>query len=457
MKKSDKSGRDDLSQLQDGSVGISRRKFIATAASTAAGASVLGAVPTFAQEGTSSGPRSESYEYLVVGAGMVGAATAYYLSKSSSGVAVIGMEEPTDYSTHDGPFSSHYDASRFYRTLDPRRGWAVAAYRSFPRFPALEEESGIEFHKPTGNLRVYPPNKTGGEYFDFDLMDKAAAGLKVETRTYPNAKSLSEDFPYLSFPEGVQGHFETGETAGVLNPRKLIAAHLELAKRQGAELMQGQVVSFDSGKNGVDVTTADGRHIRARKVVLACGAWTNALLQRPLAVTLAALTVLMAEVTDADAERLDAQPCLIYSVPPKDPFLTLFYMIPAVEFPDGKQYLKFGLSAPMTIVANFDELNEFFQLGGSEIAANLYLETLKHVMPSVAPQSHFHKPCVVSVTPSHYPYIDEVEPNVYVAAFGNAAMAKSSDEFGRLTARLVETGNWDDGDILAEDMKATYL
>ena len=439
---------------KDGPASMNHREFIAVSAAAAAGAAI-GGVSSSAQ-GQQPSPSGDSFEYLVVGAGLVGAASAYYLSKSSSGVAVIGIEEPKDYPKHDGPFSSHYDSSRFYRILDPRRGWTVAGQRSIQRYRALEEASGIQFHKPIGNLRVYPPSKAKGEYFDFENMEKAAAGFKIETKRYPTTESLSKDFPYFSFPEGLQGHFETGETAGVLDPRKLIAAHLELAGRQGTEMIQGQVVSVDSGRNGVEIKLADGRRLRARKVLLAGGAWTNVLLKRPLAVSYAAVTILMAEVANADAGRLESQPCLMYRVPPKDPFLTLLYMLPPVEFPDGKRYLKLGLEAPMTILTDLNDLNEFFQIGGSAIAADVYRETLKAIMPDVTTQSSFHKPCVLCLTPSHYPYIDKVESGVYVAAFGNGAIAKSSDEYGRLIARLVETDNWDDKDISADDLKAVY-
>ena len=66
------------------------------------------------------------------------------------------------------------------------------------------------------------------------------------------------------------------------------------------------------------------------------------------------LTVLMAEVSNAEAARLNAQPALMYRVPAKDPFQTLFYMLPAVEFPDGKRYLKQGLFAPMPLLSDLE-------------------------------------------------------------------------------------------------------
>lgn len=447
--------RDDLTNSDDKPSEISRRDFIAA---TAAGATALGVSSAFAQEASSSGG-NESYEYIVVGAGMIGAATAWYLSQSSSGVAVIGDAEPEDPSEHEGAFASHHDSSRFYRTLDPQRTWAIASDRSMRRYSDLEKESGIKFHKPGGNLRVYPPEQAAGTYFSIEQMKKVAneEGLEVEYENYDNSNSIMRDFPYFSFPEGLHANYETSKTAGIMDPRKQIQAHLKLARAEGAEVMEGYVVSVEPGKNGVQVTTSDGRSLKGKKVVLACGAWTNALLKKKLHLTNSGVTVLLAELSDADFTRLyDEQPCLMYGVPPGDPMRNLYYHIPAVEYPNGKRYMKLGLFSPLDFFGGIEDMNAYFQVGGSAIAAGIYKDMLGEVMPSVRPLSYGHAPCVQCTTPTHYPYIDELESGVFVATGGNATAAKCSDELGRFTANLMITGEWDDKEIPASDFKAIY-
>ena len=48
----------------------------------------------------------------VIGRGMIGAAAARHLSKMGHDVALIGPDEPADFSRHDGVFGSHYDEGR---------------------------------------------------------------------------------------------------------------------------------------------------------------------------------------------------------------------------------------------------------------------------------------------------------------------------------------------------------
>ena len=85
---------------------VSRREFVREAATALGAAGLIGSFSSCAAtpEGDagedSFEQRDDSFEYLIVGAGLVGAASAYYLSQSSSGVAVIGTEEPEDYAKH---------------------------------------------------------------------------------------------------------------------------------------------------------------------------------------------------------------------------------------------------------------------------------------------------------------------------------------------------------------------
>ena len=55
---------------------------------------------------------TESFDFIVVGKGMMGAAAARHLALSGARVALIGPDEPTDWANHTGAFSSHYDNAR---------------------------------------------------------------------------------------------------------------------------------------------------------------------------------------------------------------------------------------------------------------------------------------------------------------------------------------------------------
>ena len=95
-----------------------------------------------------------SYEFAVVGRGMIGSAAARYLSKLSSSVAIFGETEPAELTAHQGSFASHYDSSRFYRVIDQTPQWARMANRARARYGELEAESGVIFHRPHPYLQV---------------------------------------------------------------------------------------------------------------------------------------------------------------------------------------------------------------------------------------------------------------------------------------------------------------
>jgi choline dehydrogenase-like flavoprotein len=53
-----------------------------------------------------------TYDIVVIGKGLMGAATAPQLSGMQSRVTLLGLDEPTDRATLAGSFSSHYNEGR---------------------------------------------------------------------------------------------------------------------------------------------------------------------------------------------------------------------------------------------------------------------------------------------------------------------------------------------------------
>ncbi|MFN7027528.1 MAG: FAD-dependent oxidoreductase, partial [Pseudorhizobium sp.] len=47
---------------------------------------------------------TQAFKYIIVGAGMMGAAAARHLSQWTDGVALIGPQEPVDAQNHHGVF-----------------------------------------------------------------------------------------------------------------------------------------------------------------------------------------------------------------------------------------------------------------------------------------------------------------------------------------------------------------
>ncbi len=145
------------------------------------------------------------FDYLVIGKGLMGSAAVRYLSAHSSRVAIIGPDEPANYATHPGVFSSHYDEGRITRRLARDMVWAYLADRAIRQYALLEEASGLRFHVPVGCLTVA---HTPEESRYLRGRDDIAQQLNVKYARLGDAAAIHHNFPFLTFPEGYQGNYE---------------------------------------------------------------------------------------------------------------------------------------------------------------------------------------------------------------------------------------------------------
>src|SRR3546814_5595646 len=107
---------------------------------------------------------NENFRFIVIGAGMMGAAAARHLAQRVDGVALIGPGEPEDYRSHEGVFASHYDEARITRRFDADLLWATFAARSIERYREIEEGSGIRFYSEAACLFAGPEPGSLADY-----------------------------------------------------------------------------------------------------------------------------------------------------------------------------------------------------------------------------------------------------------------------------------------------------
>ena len=85
---------------------------------------------------------SNYYDYAVVGAGMIGSATARHISlqlAATSTLALIGPNEPTTaWAHHNGVFAAHYDEGNNAVILDlPRQPCGDVRYKALTYWVSL--------------------------------------------------------------------------------------------------------------------------------------------------------------------------------------------------------------------------------------------------------------------------------------------------------------------------------
>jgi len=225
-----------------------------------------------------------------------------------------------------------------------------------------------------------------------------------------------------------------------------VAAQLSVATKQ-AQWIQEEVKHLSFKNDYLEVHTAHSSY-KAKKVLVAAGAYSNFLLPEQLDLVAKPQTIIMAELDEATLERFEAMPSMIVyeRTEPKVSFeksagseMAGVYVLPPVPYPDGRMYLKMGGH-----LLHFEPLEsaeafvDWFHSDGAKDEVALLKEVLFTLFPDLKPIRILTKPCAFTITKHARPYIDElIQDRLYVAAGGNGAAAKSSNEIGRLAAQLV--------------------
>ncbi len=381
------------------------------------------------------------FEYIVIGAGLMGAAAARYLTRWSNSVAVIGPAEPADQTADGSVFSSHYDQGRLTLLLSKNVTWSRIAHYAIRQYRRLEEESGIAFYRPVGRVQVEAIRSRTPESED---ALRIAQAEEIPYTLYPSDdRRWQALFPYLSFPADFWLLHEP-EPAGYINPRAMLAAQLTLAQRHGATLVRETVVDVVEESAGVRVHTDAGTELPSPKGAGGRGCVYE--FQRPAAATDPAQAQdgddsARARRCEHTAAELDAMPVVNYQI--DDPDIDDIYMAPPIRYPDGEFYVKMGCNTradlwPETLA----EVQEWFLHGDSDICKPAMTRALHTMLPSVEFGSLHSRRCIVCYTPSGLPTIDAVSDRTYVVAGGNGSGAKGSDTLGRLAAGFMVDGRW---------------
>ena len=363
---------------------------------------------------------------------MIGSAAARCLGEKNNSVALIGPEEPKQWSTHDGVFSSHYDEGRITRIIDSNSHWSEFARSSINEYSYLEEESGIRFFNPVGCLQG-PQKKMPGK--DWNALNESALKHQVSHEIL-GKDELQKHYPFFRFDDDKA--ILEAETAGYINPRKLVQAQNNIASVHGVQHIKETALKLEKKGSQWNVLTDQGNLYIADIILLCTGAFTNALLKEPLPFTIFPRTVLLARVEENQIERFNNMPCMIWDLDSGFEFADM-YLMPPILYPDGNHYIKIGGDAPNSITAhNSIELKQWFLDGGSKDHANGLKEILLYLMPELEDSEFHHKPCVTTYTETGYPFIDELSSgNLYTACAGCGLSAKSSNELGSIAARKV--------------------
>jgi sarcosine oxidase len=356
----------------------------------------------------------------VIGRGLIGSAAARHLSKMGHEVALIGPDEPAEFSRHNGVFGSHYDEGRITRRFDPEPFWVQMNCAAISRYGEISAESGVEFYREVGVLHV-----GSGESPNVASVGRIAAEAGILCEAYNDA-GLAERFPFLRSTAGMQGYFEP-QNAGYISPRRLVRAQTIAAERAGARITNEPALGISESGSGVTIRTRSGS-VEAERVLVAAGGHTQSLLGQSLGFTVFGRTVALFRLGAAEVQRLAGMPSM-RCIGPKgeNP-----YILPPIPYPDGQTWLKLGGDPVDLPLASEADIKDWFRSGGSILVADVLQEQILDRIRDLKFEERRVVPCMTTFGKSGLPCIGPLSERVSVAFCCYGKSAKCSDELGRL-------------------------
>jgi glycine/D-amino acid oxidase-like deaminating enzyme len=232
---------------------VSRRRVLGGLATAVA----LAGVP-FAR---AKSPTSSSWDFIVIGAGVFGAWTAWTLQRKGHKVLLLDAWGPAHSRASSG------GETRLIRTEyagDPL--YARWAWESLVEWHALSGRHGSPIFHETGALFLYPEDEPS---IDRSLVVQRALGIPIEKIA---AGEMVRRWPQIDFDGIAVGVMQP--TMGVLMARRSVQALVGEFVKAGGSFRQFAVNPPRSGRASLDaITGTGGEALPAGRFIFACGPW----------------------------------------------------------------------------------------------------------------------------------------------------------------------------------------
>lgn len=217
-----------------------------------------------------------SFDVAVIGLGAMGSATLYQLAKR--GIRAIGIDR---FAPPHAEGSTHGETRITRRGIGEGEAYVPLAVRSHEIWRELEAETGQSMLFEVGSIvisqandNVERPGRTG-----FIRRSITAAQRFDIAHEVLSADDIRQRFPNLTPTDEEIGYYEPG--GGYLMPERCVAANLDMARRHGATIRLGEIVTvIATDGEGVSITYG-GETIHAGQAIVTAGAWAGGLLGAP--------------------------------------------------------------------------------------------------------------------------------------------------------------------------------
>jgi len=176
--------------------------------------------------------RSRIYDTIIIGAGGMGSATAYYLAKSGADVLVLEQFQ------RGHTYGSSHGETRIIRFFYDKPFYTELMKTAYAEWRDLESVSGKLLLFITGSVGI---GAKGNPYGRATRQSLDAAGVESE---WWDAAQLAERFPQFRLTDDMEILYQ--KDTGFLRAAECVSTHLQLAERHGAEIREEtKVTSID--------------------------------------------------------------------------------------------------------------------------------------------------------------------------------------------------------------------
>ena len=207
------------------------------------------------------------YDVIIVGAGSMGMAAGYYLSRTNQSILLLDAHNPP----HDQ--ASHHGETRIIRhAYGEGEAYVPLALTAQRLWYELEQISGRSLFLNTGVLNA---GQRSSHSMQTIIKSAQQYDLPLEILT---AEEVKTRWSGLTMPDDYIGCFEP--TSGVLKCEECIEAYRDLAVANGVDIRtNAKVTTLTAHANGVDVTVGTDTY-SADALIVAAGTWSGPLLEQ---------------------------------------------------------------------------------------------------------------------------------------------------------------------------------
>jgi sarcosine oxidase len=359
------------------------------------------------------------YTHIVIGAGAIGSAAAYWLSRRP-GTRVLVVEQFDLVNT----LNSSGDVSRIIRHAYHSPDYTRLTPAMFEAWAEVEERSGMRLYVRTGGLDLATSAEASRAELDSYRTALAAEGISFEDLT---AAEIRARYPQWRIDDDVTGMYQ--EAGGLVDIRATVAAHTSLALAAGVEFLPGtRVTGVDVRPESVTVRTARGE-FHAQNLVVAAASWLPELmpdlgLDYPLTLSQEQVSYFTSpNLGDFAPERF---PIWIFHGEEN------FYGFPVY----GEPGVKLARDMRGRFITSAERVFE-----GDDEEARVLRGFLERHLPGAVGPVWANRTCVYDMAPDRDFVLDTVPGRPHVAVFNGAGHAgKFASLIGKILAELTVDG-----------------